>query len=159
QNMNGIPLLEHFDITGPNDATGPGDTPSRRRVFSCKPANAAEEPACARRILSTMARRAYRQPVSEADTNLLMSFYDSGRKNGNFERGIENALAFLLTAPKFLFRTESDPANVSPGGIYRVGDIDLASRLSFFLWSSIPDDELLNLASQGKLKDPAILDQ
>jgi len=159
QNMNGIPLLEHFDITGPYDATGPGDTPSRRRIFSCRPANAAEEPACARRILSTMARRAYRQPVSEADTNLLMSFYDSGRNNGNFERGVENALAFLLTAPKFLFRTESDPANVPPGGIYRVGDIDLASRLSFFLWSSIPDEELLNLASQGKLKDPAILDQ
>src|SRR5262245_66430528 len=88
-----------------------------------------------------------------------MSFYQSGRKNGNFEAGIESALSFLLTAPKFLFRTESDPVTVPPSGIYRINDFELASRLSFFLWSSIPDDELLNLAAQGKLKDPAILDQ
>jgi hypothetical protein len=159
QNMNGIPLIERMDITGPYDATGPGDTASRRRVFSCKPANAADELSCAKKILSTLARRAYRQPVSDGDVDLLLNFYQSGRKTGNFETGIESALSFLLTAPKFLFRTESDSANVAAGGIYRVADIDLASRLSFFLWSSIPDDELLNLASQGKLKDPAVLDQ
>jgi Protein of unknown function (DUF1592)/Protein of unknown function (DUF1588)/Protein of unknown function (DUF1585)/Protein of unknown function (DUF1587)/Protein of unknown function (DUF1595)/Cytochrome C oxidase, cbb3-type, subunit III len=159
QNMNGIPLIERMDITGPYDATGPGDTASRRRILSCKPANAADELPCAKKILSTLARRAYRQPASDADVDLLLNFYQSGRKTGNFETGIESALSFLLTAPKFLFRTESDPANVTPGGIYRVGDIDLASRLSFFLWSSIPDDELLNLAAQGKLKDPAVLDQ
>src|SRR5262249_38013649 len=110
QNMNGIPLIERMDITGPHDTTGPGDTPSRRRVFTCRPANAAGELPCAKRILSALARRAYRQPVSEGDVDLLVDFYQSGRKNANFESGIENALAFLLTAPKFLFRTESDPA-------------------------------------------------
>jgi len=159
QNMNGIPLIEHMDITGAYEPTGPGDTPSRRRIFSCRPASAAEEAVCAKKILSTLARRAYRQPLSDADIDLLMSFYQSGRKAGNFDAGVENALAFLLTAPKFLFRTESDPATVAPGAPHRVTDLELASRLSFFLWSSIPDDELLNMASQGKLKDPAILDQ
>jgi hypothetical protein len=159
QNMNGIPLIERMDITGPFDGTGPGDTPSRRKIFACRPANAADEAVCARKILGTLARRAYRQPVSDADVDLLMTFYQSGRKSGNFETGVENGLSFLLTAPKFLFRTESDPPNAVPGGVYRVGDIELASRLSFFLWSSIPDDELMNLAAQGKLKDPLVLDQ
>jgi hypothetical protein len=159
QNMNGTPLIEHVDITGPFEAAGPGDTPSRRRIFACRPANTADESACAKKILSSIARRAYRQPVSDADVDVVMKFYDSGRKNGNFESGIENALAFVLTAPKFLFRTETDPPSVTPGSIYKVGDLELASRLSFFLWSSLPDDELLNVASQGKLKDPAVLDQ
>jgi cytochrome c5 len=159
QNMNGIPVIEHIDITGPYEATGSGDTPSRRKVFICRPANKTEETPCAKKIISTFARRAYRQPATAADVDLLMTFYQSGRNNGNFEAGIENALTFLLTAPKFLFRTESDPSNVPAGGIYQVSDIDLASRLSFFLWSSIPDDELLNLAGQGRLKDAAILDQ
>jgi mono/diheme cytochrome c family protein len=159
QNMNGTPLIEHVDITGPFEATGPGDTPSRRRIFACRPANPADESACAKKILSTFARRAYRQPVRDADVDVVMKFYDSGRKNGNFESGIENALAFILTAPKFLFRTETDPPSVTPGSIYKVGDLELASRLSFFLWSSLPDDELLSVASQGRLKDPAVLDQ
>src|SRR6185295_2569886 len=159
QNMNGTPLIEHADITGPFEATGPGDTASRRKVFTCRPAAAADEAPCAKKILGTLARRAYRQPVADTDVDVLMGFYQSGRKNGNFDSGIENALAFILTAPKFLFRTESDPANVPPGAVYRVADLELASRLSFFLWSSIPDDELLNVASQGKLKDPAVLDQ
>ena len=159
QNMNGIPLVEHMDITGPYDATGAADTPSRRKIFVCRPANAADETPCGKKIISALSRRAYRQPISAADIDLLMTFYQFGRSHGNFEAGIENALTFLLTAPKFLFRTESDPPNLPPGGIYQVSDTDLASRLSFFLWSSIPDDELLNLASQGKLKDPAILDQ
>jgi mono/diheme cytochrome c family protein len=159
QNMNGIPLIEHMDVTGPYDPTGPGDTPSRRRIFTCRPANAVDESVCAAKIISTLARRAYRQPVSNADVDFLMSFYQSGRKEGTFEGGIERALSFLLTSPKFLFRTESDPAGATPGGVYRVNDLELASRLSFFLWSSIPDDELLNVAGQGKLKDPAILDQ
>ena len=159
QNMNGIPLVEHMDITGPYDATGAADTPSRRKIFVCRPANAADETPCGKKIISALSRRAYRQPISAADIVLLMTFYQFGRSHGNFEAGIENALTFLLTAPKFLFRTESDPPNLPPGGIYQVSDTDLASRLSFFLWSSIPDDELLNLASQGKLKDPAILDQ
>src|SRR5215813_12616237 len=162
QNMNGIPLIERMDITGPFEATGPGDTPSRRKIFMCRPSPAgaaADEIPCAKKIISTLARRAYRQPLNDADVDLLMSFYQSGRKNGTFEAGIEGALGFLLTAPKFLFRTESDPVAAPPNGIYRINDFELASRLSFFLWSSIPDDELLNLAAQGKLKDPAILDQ
>jgi len=161
QNMNGTPIVDRVDITGSYESTGPGNTPSRRRIFTCKPATAAaaDEAACARKILASLARRAYRQPVSDADIDVVMKFYDSGRKNGNFEAGIENALAFILTAPKFLFRTESDPPNAVAGGVYRVNDLELASRLSFFLWSTIPDDELLNAASQGKLKDPAVLDQ
>ncbi|HEY2380436.1 MAG TPA: DUF1592 domain-containing protein [Terriglobia bacterium] len=161
QNMNGTPIIERVDMTGPLEPTGPGDTPSRRRIFICRPATAAAaaETACARKILSALARRAYRQPVSDADGDVLMKFYELGRRNRTFESGIENALAFVLTAPKFLFRTESDPPNATAGGAYRVSDIELASRLSFFLWSSIPDDELLNVASQGKLKDPVVLDQ
>jgi hypothetical protein len=161
QNMNGTPRIDRVDVTGPFEATGSGDTPSRRRIFTCRPASAAaaEEASCARKILSALARRAYRQPVSDADVDVVMKFYDSGSKNGKFEGGIENALAFILTAPKFLFRTETDPPNAAAGAINRVNDVELASRLSFFLWSSIPDDELMNAAAQGKLKDPAVLDQ
>jgi hypothetical protein len=159
QNMNGTPLVDRVDITGPYDIVGPGDTASRRRIFTCRPANAADELPCARKILGTVAKRAYRQPVGDADLDALIGFYQSSRKNGNFEAGIQNALAFILTAPKFLFRTELDPPAAASGSIHRISNLELASRLSFFLWSSIPDDELLNLASQGKLKDPAVLDQ
>jgi Protein of unknown function (DUF1592)/Protein of unknown function (DUF1588)/Protein of unknown function (DUF1585)/Protein of unknown function (DUF1587)/Protein of unknown function (DUF1595)/Planctomycete cytochrome C len=159
QNMNGIPLIDHVQITGPFDATGPGDTPSRRRIFVCTPANAKDEVPCANKILSTLARRAYRRPVTDADMETLLSFYQAGKNQGNFESGIENALRLILASPKFLFRSEPDPARVAAGGIYHVSDLDLASRLSFFLWSSIPDDELLNIAEQGKLKDPAVLDR
>jgi hypothetical protein len=161
QNMNGVPVIERMDITGPFKTTGSGDTPSRRRIFSCRPANSADEIPCARKILTTIARRAYRQPVSESDAKLIMNFYQSGRqdaKAGTFERGIQTALQFILASPKFLFRSEADPVTVAAGAAYRVGDLQLASRLSFFLWSSIPDDELLNLATQGRLKDPLVLD-
>ena len=159
QNMNGLPLVERVQITGPFDASGSGDTPSRRRIFSCKPSGASDEVPCAKKILTTLARRAYRRPVTEKDLELLLSFYQKGRNQGSFDRGIETALRLILADPKFLFRYEADPANVAPGGIYRVGDLELASRLSFFLWSSIPDDTLLNVAAQGKLKDPAVLQQ
>ncbi len=160
QNMNGIPLIDHVQITGPLNAQGPGDTPSRRRIFVCTPAGSKDEVACANRILSTLARRAYRRPVTDADMETLLSFYQTGRnQGGNFEAGIENALRLILASPKFLFRYEQDPARVAAGSVYHVSDLDLASRLSFFLWSSIPDDELLNVAAQGKLKDPAVLDR
>jgi len=159
QNMNGTPLIEHVDITGPFDTVGPGDTPSRRRIFVCRPANAADEAPCAKKILSTLGKQAYRQPLTEAELDVLFGFYSSARKNGSFETGIQNALAFILTAPKFLFRTEIDPPNTVAGTIYPVSDLELASRLSFFLWSSVPDEELLNLASQHKLKDPMVLEQ
>jgi mono/diheme cytochrome c family protein len=165
QNMNGIPLVEHLQIAGPFDPTGPGDTPSRRRIFVCRPGGAnarareANETACATKILSTLARRAYRQPVTQSDVQTLMDFYQAGRKQGTFESGIESAIRLILASPKFLFRNEPDPPNVAAGAIYAVSDLELASRLSFFLWSSIPDDELLNAAVGGKLKDPAVLER
>ena len=144
-------------LEGPFDPTGPGDTPSRRRIFVCRPAGAADEEPCARRILRTLARRAYRGPPAEADVETLLRFYRSGRGEGGFERGIQEALARLLVSPRFLFRIERDPAHVAAGGAYRISDLELASRLSFFLWSSIPDDELLDAAAAGKLREPGVL--
>ena len=158
QNMNGIPLIDHVQITGPFDATGAGDTPSRRRIFVCRPASDSDETPCAKQILSKLARRAYRGPVSDKDLETLLSFYQSGRNHSNFDYGIENALRLILASPKFVFRAEPDPADVAPGSVYRVSDFELASRLSFFLWSSIPDDQLLALAEQGKLHEPAVLE-
>ena len=158
QNMNGIPQIDHVDITGPFKSTGSGDTPSRRRILSCRPTGDADESACARKILSTLARRAYRQPVAETDMSRLMEIFQSGRKKGTFESGIENGLQVILTSPRFLFRTEIDPANVAAGASYKLGDLELASRLSFFLWSSIPDEELLGLAEKGRLREPSVLD-
>jgi hypothetical protein len=154
----GLPHVEHITITGPFNATGVSETPSRRRLFVCRPVKASDEPACAKRIISTLARRAYRRPVTEADVSSLMAFYDAGRREGSFERGIELATRAVLVIPKFVFRVERDPAGVAPGSVYRVSDVDLASRLSFFLWSSIPDDELLDLASRGQLSKPAVLE-
>jgi mono/diheme cytochrome c family protein len=166
QNMNGIPLIEHVQIGGPFNATGPGDTPSRRRIFICRPtspealprASTHEETDCAKTILSTLARRAYRRPVdTEIDT--LLAFYESGRKTGTFDNGIESAVRFILTSPKFIFRDEPDPANLTAGTVYPVSDLELASRLSFFLWSSVPDDQLLAAATQGRLKEPAVIER
>ena len=162
QNMNGVPLIDHVEIAGPFQATGPGDTPSRRRIFACRPKNAGsnvDEVPCAKQILSTLARRAYRRPVSDTDMESLLSFFQEGRNRGNFDAGIENALQLMLTSPKFLFRIEPDPAHVTPGSVYRAGDMELASRLAFFLWSSLPDDQLLDVAAKGRLKDPLVFDQ
>src|SRR6202012_2532718 len=145
----------NVSIGGPFDATGPGDTPSRRRIFVCRPTSTAEEVPCAKKILTTLARRAYRRPVSEGEMERLLGFYQQGRNEGSFDQGIESALRFMLTDPKFVFRFERDPASVAPGAAYHVSDLELASRLSFFLWSSIPDDQLLTVAAQGKLHDPA----
>jgi hypothetical protein len=146
-------------ITGPLNPTGPGDTPSRRKIFVCHPGSESEETACAKTILSKLATRAYRQPPSSSDLDTLLSFYQAGRKSGSFDQGIELGLARVLVDPRFVFRFESEPAGVSAGTAYRVSDLELASRLSFFLWSSIPDDELLDLAAQGKLHDPAVLEK
>jgi hypothetical protein len=159
QNMNGVPLIDHVDIAGPFQATGPGDTPSRRRIFTCRPAKNADEVPCAKQILSTLARRAYRRPVSDTDMESLLSFFQEGRNRGNFDAGVENAIELMLTSPKFLFRIEPDPAHVAPGSVYRAGDLELASRLAFFLWSSLPDDQLLDVAAKGRLKDPVVFDQ
>jgi mono/diheme cytochrome c family protein len=159
QNMNGVPLIDHVQITGPFQATGSGDTPSRRRIFTCHPANANDELPCAKGILSSLARRAYRRPVANKDVETVLSFYQSGRNKGSFEAGIQNSLRLILASPKFLFRSEPDPSSQTAGSIYRVSDLELASRLSFFLWSSVPDDDLLNAATQGKLRDPVGLEK
>ena len=151
--------VQNVAITGPLNATGSGDTPSRRRIFACHPASESDEVPCARTILSTLARRAYRQPASNADMETLMGFFEAGRKSGSFDAGIQQALARMLVAPRFVFRFESDPAGVPNGAPHPITDLELASRLSFFLWSSIPDDELLTLASQNKLHEPGVLEQ
>jgi mono/diheme cytochrome c family protein len=151
--------IDWFTVSGPFNATGRGDTPSRRRIFVCTPKTAAEEEPCARRILSTLVHRAYRGFEKPADMERLMTFYKEERSGKDFERGIQAALQRLLSSPKFIFRTETDPANLAPGAVHRVSDLEIATRLSFFLWSSIPDDELLNAAAQGKLKSASAMDQ
>jgi mono/diheme cytochrome c family protein len=155
----GHPHLDTFTLTGPFDATGPGDTPSRRKIFTCRPSPGVTEDACARRIVSTLARRAYRGQVSAADLERLHEFFVVGRKQGTFDTGIQTALQRILASPKFSFRVERDPAGALPGTVYRISDLELASRLSFFLWSSIPDDQLLRVAGQGTLHTPAVLNQ
>jgi mono/diheme cytochrome c family protein len=144
-------------VDGPYNATGSGDTPSRRRIFVCHPATHEQEGPCATRILTALAQRAYRRPISSQEIPSLLAPYQEGRKEGGFETGIRLAVERILVSPNFLFRIEVDPKNVAPGTAYRVSDVELASRLSFFLWSSVPDDELLGLAERGKLKDPDVL--
>jgi len=151
--------IANVSVVGPIDATGPGDTASRRRIFVCTPAGAADEPVCAATILKTLARRAYRRPMGDGDAALatLMKFYEQGRALGTFDSGIQHALARVLVDPEFVFRFEAEPVDLPAGSSYRLGDFELASRLSFFLWSSIPDDELLAAAEAGDLAKPANL--
>jgi len=153
------PALYSISVVGPFEAKGPGNTPTRSRIFVCQPANASEEDACAKRILSTLLRRAYRRPVTDKDVQVPLKFYKDGKAGGGFDAGIEMALQALLVSPEFLFRVERDPANIASTTAYRLTDVELASRLSFFLWSSIPDDELLDVAIAGKLKEPAVLEK
>jgi hypothetical protein len=149
--------VEQVTIAGPYDATGPGHTPSRERIFICTPGADHEETACAHDILAKLVRRAYRRPASDADVGALLPFYDAGRANGGFEAGIQRALERLLISPQFLYRIERQPDGVAAGVAFPVSEVELASRLSFFLWSSIPDDELLALAEQGRLREPGVL--
>jgi hypothetical protein len=153
--------IASFTINGPLHAAGSGDTPSRRRIFTCLPADPAEEAQCAGRILAGLATRAYRRPIADDDPALaaLLGFYEAGRAEGSFDAGIQRALARLLVDPEFIFRIESEPADLPPGAVYRVSDVDLASRLSFFLWSSIPDDALLATAAAGELRNPGVLER
>jgi mono/diheme cytochrome c family protein len=153
------PAVYSISVNGPFDAKGPGDTPSRKRILVCTPATAGQEEGCAKRILSTLMRRAYRRPVTGADLQPIMKFYREGRTDGGFEAGVEMALRAVLVSPEFLFRVEQDPANIAPKTAYRISELELASRLSFFIWSSIPDDELLDQAIRGKLRTPAVLEQ
>jgi Protein of unknown function (DUF1592)/Protein of unknown function (DUF1588)/Protein of unknown function (DUF1585)/Protein of unknown function (DUF1587)/Protein of unknown function (DUF1595)/Cytochrome C oxidase, cbb3-type, subunit III len=197
----GMPHIRTLSITGPYNPTGPGDTPSRRRIFVCLPpraspgglpprtspggqppresrgsrpatlrqaqgrpdqgrgTNAAAEEACATQIVTTLARRAYRQPPTAADLQRLLDFYRAGRRDGTFETGIQRALQRILASPKFVIRVEHEPSTVAPGAVYAISDYELASRLSFFLWSSIPDVELLDVAARGRLKTPSVLEQ
>ena len=150
------PRFTSFSIAGPYDVQGPGDSASRRRIFVCKPTTAKEEDACAKKILTSLATRAYRRPVNDTDLTPLLAFYKVGRGEGDFDGGIEMAMRAMLVSPNFLFRIERDPTQV-PGQAFRINDYELASRLSFFLWSSIPDDELLRLAGENKLHDPQVL--
>ena len=152
------PGLESLTIEGPYAAVGPGETPSRSKILVCGPSDPAEEEPCATRIFSTLARRAYRRPVTAADIEPLLAVYRAGRRDGGFDGGIQAGLERLLIDPEFLFRVERDPAGVALGGVYRLSDLELASRLSFFLWSSIPDDELLDVATRQQLRDPAVLE-
>jgi mono/diheme cytochrome c family protein len=167
----GVPLIERVTIEGPFNVKGSGDSASRRRIFTCRPAAGSDGMACAKTILTTLGRRAYRRPLTTAETDRLLRYYQSGqtRSGGDFDSGIREALAFLLVSPQFLFRFERDPQSTASNGVvtrvaaqesqYRISDLELASRLSFFLWSSIPDDQLLDLAIRGRLKQPAVLEQ
>jgi cytochrome c551/c552 len=163
--------VQSVTITGPFKATGLGDAPSRRKIFVCRPSAGepgsptrqprwgGEEIACARTIVTTLARRAYRRPVLDREVDTLMTFYQQGRREGDFETGIQQALARILVAPAFVYRVEAEPRALAAGAIYRLSSLELASRLSFFLWSSIPDDELLEVAVKGRLRDPIVLRQ
>jgi len=178
----GRPHIETMTIAGPFNPIGPGETPSRQRIFSCRPKTAAEEEApasakasarsrrssqeieasedgCATKILSTLARRAYRRPVTKTDTTRLLTFYRAGRAKGNFDTGIQMALRRLLASPSFVFRVEEDNPTARPGTMQNVTDVELASRLSFFLWSTIPDDALMDLAVKGQLRSPGVLER
>ena len=151
------PAVDQVSVTGPYEAKGAGNTPSRKRLFVCQPAG--DEEKCAKTILTTLMRRAYRRPISSTDLERPMAFYREGRAGGDFEAGIGSALSAVLVNPAFLFRVESDPDKAPPGGVFRVSDLELASRLSFFLWSSIPDDELLDAAVRGTLSRPGELEK
>jgi len=158
-NANSPVAIASVLIGGPYDGKVPLDSPSRKLLYVCRPANPADEVPCATKILSNLARRAYRRAATDDDVTTLLAFYNRARATGNFDAGIRSALERVLVSPDFLFRIETDPAGAVPGGVYRVSDVELASRLSFALWSSIPDDTLLDLAIRGKLHEPAVLEQ
>lgn len=157
--MTTLPHLHELSITGPTNVTGLSDTPSRRKIFTCRPAVGGEEIPCAKKIISALARQAFRKPPTDGDIEGLLSFYQAGRNNGNFESGIRTALQAILASPQFVFRFERVPDNAAPGKNYRIGDLELASRLSYFLWSGAPDDQLITLANQGKLKEAVVLEK
>ena len=154
-----FPHIGTVRLEGPYEATAASDSASRRRIFVCRPTNMASEEPCARQIVSRLATRAFRRPIRTSETEMLMDFYRSGRLGGTFDQGIELALARVLASPQFVYRIEEEPSTVKSGDVYRITDIDLASRLSFFLWSTAPDDQLMRLAVQGRLRDPQVLEQ
>jgi hypothetical protein len=153
-----LPAIELVTISGPHNPTGPGRTPSRERIFVCEPANAADEVRCAREIIASLARQAYRRPVDDADVDALLPFYNAGRADAGFDAGIQHVLERLLVSPQFLYRIERVPDGARPGEAFEISQLELASRLSFFLWSSLPDEELLDLAVSGRLTEDSVLD-
>jgi hypothetical protein len=155
----GRPHVSTLTVVGPFNAAGPGSTATRQRIFSCRPESGVPERRCAEQIIGTLGRRAYRQPLSESDRRPLLAFYEDGHREGGFEVGIQRAVQRMLASPKFVLRVERTPAGVGPGQAHRLSDLELASRLSFFLWSSIPDDELLDLAVRGTLSERAVLER
>jgi len=154
-----LPHLHELSITGPTNVSGVSETASRLKIFTCKPAAGADEIPCAKKIISGLTRQAYRRPVNDRDIEDLLNFYQTGRNQGSFDSGMRTAIQAILVSPEFVFRFERVPATAAPGTNVRIGDLELASRLSYFLWSSAPDDPLITVASQGKLKDPAVLRQ
>jgi hypothetical protein len=157
--MTTLPHLHELSITGPLKPAGVSDTPSRRKIFTCRPLEGDDEIRCAKQIAAALVRQAYRRPVNENDIEGLLGFYQSGKNQGNFETGIRTVIQAMIASPEFVFRFERVPANVAPGRNYRISDLELASRLSYFLWSTAPDGELIDLASQGKLKEPLVLEK
>ena len=153
------PAVYEISIVGPYNPAGAGDTPSRKRIFSCQPASEKDEDSCAKKILSGLMRRAYRRPATDADLKKPFELYRAAKTEEGFDAGIEMGLSAVLTSPEFLFRIERDPAGVAPGAVYKLSDLELATRLSFFLWSSIPDDQLLDAAIKGDLDKPAVLER
>ena len=160
--VKALPHLREFRINGPHNVTGISDTVSRRKVFTCRPTSAEDERPCAQKIVSELAAKAYRRPLNEMDIEGLMSFYETSATDGDFESGVRTALQAILASPHFVFRLEEAPEAIEPienGAIHRVNGLELASRLSFFLWATVPDEELVKLASRGLLSDPALLDR
>ena len=152
-------MLFRSQVSGPHNGQAPEDTPSRQRIVICRPASPAGELPCATKIFAALARRALRRPVTDVDLQPLLEFYANGRRDGTFERGIQSGLERLLVDPEFLFRLERDPDGLQPGTVYRLSNVELASRLSFFLWGTIPDDELLDVAGRLALNDPGVLNR
>ena len=157
--ITALPHLRELRIVGPKNVTGISDTPSRRKVFTCRPAAAADEIPCAKKIIAALTRQAYRRPSTDADLEDLLSVYQHARNGAEFEQGIRSVVQTIISDPEFLFRFERTPASAAPGGNYRISDLELASRLSYFLWSSAPDDELIAVAAQGKLHEPQMLER
>ncbi|HEX6994458.1 MAG TPA: DUF1592 domain-containing protein [Gammaproteobacteria bacterium] len=154
-----LPAIELVTISGPHDPTGPGQTPSRERIFVCTPTSAEDEAPCARKIIASLAQQAYRRPVDDADVDALLPFFRAGRAEGSFDAGIQRVLERILVSPQFLYRIERVPEDATPGDAFPVSPLELASRLSFFLWSSLPDERLLELAVSGRLTDDEVLDR
>jgi len=158
--LTSLPHLRELNVIGPTNVTGISDTPSRRAILACRPASGSDEVPCAKKIIAKLARLAYRRPASDSDLEDLLSFYQKGRnQGGDFDSGIQTVVQTILSDPEFVFRFERTPANLAPGANYRISDLELASRLSFFLWSSPPDEQLIALASQNKLHEAAVLEQ